>query len=63
MQGCIPISKLTGFPAAQDMFDESGAPKDPAHRMLGQLPKQLTELEWMAVAMKKQRDAYGLPNF
>jgi hypothetical protein len=40
-----------------------GLPKDAAARMLNQLPKQLTELEWMAVAMKKQRDTYGHPNY
>ena len=61
--GCLPISKLVGFPAVTDLFDEAGAPKDPEARMLNQLPKALTELEWTAVAMKRQRDEFGLPNF
>lgn len=59
--GCISISKLTGYPAAGDMFQEDGSPKDPEHRMLKQLPAMLTELEWMGVAMKKMKDAVGLP--
>lgn len=61
--GCIPISKLCGFPSAGELFGEDGKPTDPAARPLSQLPKSLTELEWMAVAMKNQRDQFGLPNF
>lgn len=59
--GCIPVSALAGFPAAQDMFDENGAPKDPKNRLLNQLPGVLTQLEWMALAMKNMRDTAGLP--
>jgi len=59
--GCISISKLTGYPGAGDMFREDGTPKDPDHRMLKQLPAMLVELEWMSVAMKKMKDATGLP--
>ena len=29
--------------------------------MLKQLPAMIGELEWMALAMKKQRDTAGLP--
>mmetsp|Transcript_129710 Transcript_129710/g.361265 ORF Transcript_129710/g.361265 Transcript_129710/m.361265 type:complete len:248 (+) Transcript_129710:35-778(+) len=59
--GCIPVSKLTGYPTVTDLFDESGTPKDPEHRMLKQLPAMLEELEWMALAMKSMRDSAGLP--
>ncbi|CAE7154053.1 fba [Symbiodinium pilosum] len=59
--GCIPVSKLAAFPAPAELFDEEGAPKDPEHRMLKQLPAMVGELEWMALAMKKMRDTAGLP--
>eukprot|EP00232_Nephroselmis_pyriformis_P027168 CAMPEP_0182869120 /NCGR_PEP_ID=MMETSP0034_2-20130328/9735_1 /TAXON_ID=156128 /ORGANISM="Nephroselmis pyriformis, Strain CCMP717" /LENGTH=207 /DNA_ID=CAMNT_0025001559 /DNA_START=57 /DNA_END=677 /DNA_ORIENTATION=- len=45
--GCLPVSKLTAFPLVGDIFGEDGVPKDPAHRMLKQLPNMLVELEWM----------------
>lgn len=57
--GCLPVSKLTGFPSAGDLFENDGTVKDPTNRMLGQLPAMLVQLEWMALAMKKQRDLSG----
>jgi len=60
--GCIPVSKLAAFPGPAEMFDEEGAAKDPAHRMLKQLPAMLGELEWMAIAMKRMKDFAGLPS-
>lgn len=57
--GCLPVSKLTGFPSAGDMFEADGTPKDPTNRMLGQLPAMLAQLEWMALAMKRQRELSG----
>jgi hypothetical protein len=53
--GCLPVSKLCGLPGPADLLESSGAPKDPEHRMLQQLPELLDQLEWMAVAMKSQR--------
>ena len=57
--GCLPVSKLCGIPSVSDIFEEDGTPKDENHRMLKQLPELLTQLEWMAVAMAKQRKATG----
>jgi hypothetical protein len=44
---------------AHELFDKDGSPLDPENRMLKQLPQMLDQLEWMAVAMKNQRDAIG----
>lgn len=57
--GCLPVSKMVGLPAPAELLREDGAPHDPEHRMLKQLPEMLAQLEWMAVAMKNQRDAVG----
>jgi chromate reductase len=57
--GCLPVSKLCGIPTAADIINEDGTPKDPDNRMLKQLPGMLDQLEWMAVAMKRQRDETG----
>jgi len=59
--GCLPVSALCGFPGVSDLFNEDGTPKDPANRMLKQLPKMVSQMEWNAVAMKNMRDANGLP--
>jgi chromate reductase len=57
--GCLPVSKMVGYPLASSMFLDDGTPQDPANRMLNQLPDMLKQLEWMAVAMKNQRDQVG----
>jgi chromate reductase, NAD(P)H dehydrogenase (quinone) len=59
--GCLPVSKGVGLPLATDMFSEDGTPKDPENRMLHQLPSMLDQLEWMAIAMKNQREVAGTP--
>jgi len=53
--GCLPVSKLCGLPAVSALLELDGTPKDADERMLKQLPELLTQLEWMAVAMKNQR--------
>ena len=54
--GCLPVSKLCGLPSPSDLLEADGTPKDANHRLLvEQLPELLTQLEWMAVAMKSQR--------
>lgn len=53
--GCLPVSKLCGLPTVSDLLELDGTPKDADARMLKQLPELLTQLEWMAVAMKNQR--------
>jgi chromate reductase, NAD(P)H dehydrogenase (quinone) len=57
--GCLPVSKLTGIPTASSLLAEDGTPIDPEHRMLKQLPDMLNQLEWMAVAMKNQKELTG----
>lgn len=57
--GCLPVSKLTGIPTVSSILDKDGTPLDPNHRMLKQLPDMLAQLEWMAVAMKNQRELTG----
>lgn len=57
--GCLPVSKLCGLPMVGDLLKEDGSPVDADNRMLKQLPDMLTQLEWMAMAMKKQRDDVG----
>lgn len=57
--GCLPVSKMVGYPMPSVMFDDDGTPKDPSNRMLKQLPDMLNQLEWMAIAMKDQRARIG----
>jgi len=57
--GCLPVSKICGLPAASELLELDGTPKDAEDRMLKQLPALLTQLEWMAVAMKNQRERTG----
>lgn len=40
---------------------EDGTPVDPAAGLLQQLPSTLSELEWLAVAMRAQRERSGPP--
>jgi len=62
--GCLPVSKLCGLGTVSDVLEVDGTPKDKETRMLKQLPELLTQLEWMAVAMKNQRYvAYILLHF
>jgi chromate reductase len=58
--GCLPVSKLVGLPDVASLIKEDGTPVEPTARMLKQLPEMLDQLEWMAVAMKRQRDETGV---
>ncbi len=53
--GCIPISKLTGFPDPASYIGPDGHVTDVSSRVLNQLPKQVNELEWFAHALLTQR--------
>ena len=59
--GCIPATKLTLLSNPAGYLGPDGTVKDPAHGMLLQLPAQLGELEWLAVAMRAQKDRSGPP--
>ena len=56
--GCNPISKLSGFPDAANLFTESGDPnkEHSMARTVGQLPKQIEQLDWYALALKAMRE-------
>lgn len=58
--GCLPVSAMVHLPSLGGLIDEAGVPTDAEARPLGQLPKMLAQLEWMALAMKTQRDALGM---
>lgn len=60
--GALPVSKMVHLPSPSELLDAAGAPIDAEHRMLKQLPGMLDQLEWMACAMKTQREAVGLWN-
>eukprot|EP01065_Artemidia_motanka_P003071 TRINITY_DN1144_c0_g1_i2.p1 TRINITY_DN1144_c0_g1~~TRINITY_DN1144_c0_g1_i2.p1 ORF type:complete len:222 (+),score=77.64 TRINITY_DN1144_c0_g1_i2:77-742(+) len=59
--GCLPVSRLAGYPMAADIFNEDGSPKDPANRMLKQLPSMLDQLEWTAAALLAQKEVLPPP--
>jgi hypothetical protein len=59
--GCLPVSNLCGIPNVNELIDADGQPVQPPHRMLKQLPKMLTQLEFVTLAMLHQREASGLP--
>ena len=56
--GCNPISRLSGFPDAGNLFTEEGEPNSehPSARMISQLPKQIDQLSWYALALKNMRE-------
>jgi NAD(P)H-dependent FMN reductase len=58
--GCLPVNRMVGIPVVHEVFNVDGTPVDPNNRLLGQLPSMLDQLEWMAIAMKKQRDEFGI---
>jgi hypothetical protein len=53
--GCLPVSKLCCIPTANTVFKADGSPEKEDDRLLNQLPDMLTQLEWLAIAMKNQR--------
>ena len=49
-------------PMAQNSLDENGAPVEPdGKRLISQTENCFKQLEWMAEALKKQRDTVGIP--
>jgi hypothetical protein len=60
--GCISISPIFAAPQAQNSLDENGVPQPPNGVLLEQQTANcFKQLEWMADAMKKQRETVGLP--
>ncbi len=57
--GALPVSKMVHLASPTEILNEDGTPSGD-HRMLNQLPAMLDQLEWMACAMKSQREATGL---
>eukprot|EP00615_Pteridomonas_danica_P005040 CAMPEP_0114355846 /NCGR_PEP_ID=MMETSP0101-20121206/20533_1 /TAXON_ID=38822 ORGANISM="Pteridomonas danica, Strain PT" /NCGR_SAMPLE_ID=MMETSP0101 /ASSEMBLY_ACC=CAM_ASM_000211 /LENGTH=233 /DNA_ID=CAMNT_0001498013 /DNA_START=27 /DNA_END=728 /DNA_ORIENTATION=+ len=54
--GALSASSLVGLPSVGDMLNEDGTPKDTENRMLKQLPAMLEQVEFLAMALKNQRD-------
>ena len=61
--GCSSISKLCGIAHVSEVLSKDGTPIDPANRTFKQLPAMLTDLEWLADAMAKQRETVGVPKY
>ena len=57
--GCLPVSKMALLPSPNEYLEADGTVKDPENRMLKQIPGVVTQLEWMAIAMKNQLAKYG----
>ena len=58
--GALPVAALVRLAAPTDYLMEDGTVGNPEARMLKQLPTMLTQLEWMACAMKTQREMVGM---
>ena len=60
--GCLSVSPIFSAPTAQTSLDDNGTPVAPNGPLLEkQAENCFKQLEWMAEAMKKQRDSVGLP--
>ena len=60
--GCISISPIFSGIQAQNSLDEEGNPVAPhGHSLENQVTNCFKQLEWMADAMKKQRETVGIP--
>ena len=60
--GCLSVSAIFAGPAVQNSLDEEGNPVAPNGPLLEtQANNMFKQLEWMADAMKKQRDTVGVP--
>eukprot|EP00980_Cylindrotheca_fusiformis_P012953 scaffold3236_cov66-Cylindrotheca_fusiformis.AAC.19 len=58
--GCLPVSKTVGIPTVEDLLELDGTPKNETSLLLTeQMPEMLNQVEWMAMAMKNQRDLAG----
>ena len=58
--GTLSVSKMVCLPSVSDMLNEDGTPKDPANRMLKQLPAMMTQLNWHAVACADMKAKAGM---
>jgi NAD(P)H-dependent FMN reductase len=59
--GCLPVSKLGCFSMVGDIFNGDGTVKDAENRQLKQLGAVMDQLEWMAVALLKQKEVCAPP--
>ncbi|GMH55266.1 hypothetical protein TL16_g01864 [Triparma laevis f. inornata] len=58
--GSLPVSRMVHVPSVAELIKESGEWEQEDHRMKGQLAGMLDQLEWMAVAMKSQKEKSGV---
>jgi hypothetical protein len=59
--GCLPVSSFCCIPKDSDMLDGKGRLLEDNSLALQQLLQMLIELEWTAVAFKRQRAIVGVP--
>lgn len=59
--GCLPVSTFCCFPNGDEILDEDGRLAGDNVSIQQQLSKMLIQLEWTAVAFKKQRASVGVP--
>ncbi|CAH1775724.1 unnamed protein product [Owenia fusiformis] len=57
--GCLSVSNIFGIPQVNKAIDETGKPLDD-HMEKG-ANKLISQLDWMAQAMKARRDSVGIP--
>ena len=58
--GCLSVSNIFGIPKVHEAIDENGKPQND-HMEKG-AKKMVDQLDWMAQAMKNQRDTVGVPS-
>ena len=58
--GCLSVSNIFGIPRVHESLDEEGNPLN--DHMASGAGKLITQLEWMAEAMKAHREKVGVPS-
>ncbi|XP_005111027.1 FMN-dependent NADPH-azoreductase [Aplysia californica] len=57
--GCLSVSDIFSIPKVHEALTDEGKPLN--DHMISGAGKLITQLEWMAAAMKNHRDAVGIP--
>lgn len=59
--GILSVSKLTGIPTVQEVLKEDGTPNDPEDRFLKVFSGTLDQVEFLALAVLKQKEIEPAP--
>ncbi|KAK3585407.1 hypothetical protein CHS0354_020120 [Potamilus streckersoni] len=57
--GCISVSNMFGIPQVHTAIDENGKPLN--DQMETGMKRLMSQLDWMAWAMKNQKEKHGIP--